>query len=385
MLDFDYSILPSVYGKDGSLTLSPSQVKAWQSEVFKDLTKGASFEIMARMRCYAALNHLTLFESDLSWASPDPDFHSYRTDQKKFQELLKSVGHTMRPYQFYPILDNLFVLWDHGIASIGSMWITVASFSPKIFEAAVASGAQLGHTPQDNQIYSLILTSQGVKIQPIGRNKQIFLSSNYSPDVSQAFPLIAEGFHSPQPKGLLAIINGEAGTGKTHFIQSLINTGGGACFVLVSASDIRNLSSPNLLGPLLEFQQKLKTNTPMVLIVEDADECLVKRKDGNLSDISALLNLSDGILGKILNLRIICTTNLKKDEIDPAVRRGGRLLKYQEIGRLSVEQARAVYLREGGKDPNLITGPMTLGDTYQLALNPDWDGPTTPVSRKVGF
>ncbi len=50
-----------------------------------------------------------------------------------------------------------------------------------------------------------------------------------------------------------------------------------------------------------------------MLIVEDADECLVQRGSDNMSTIASVLNISDGILGSILDVRVLATTNAEKE------------------------------------------------------------------------
>jgi SpoVK/Ycf46/Vps4 family AAA+-type ATPase len=68
---------------------------------------------------------------------------------------------------------------------------------------------------------------------------------------------------------------------------------------------------------------------PTILILEDADDALIAR-DQNLgakASLAAMLNLSDGILGAVLDLRIIATTNQKIENVDNAILRPGRLLE----------------------------------------------------------
>ena len=53
--------------------------------------------------------------------------------------------------------------------------------------------------------------------------------------------------------------------------------------------------------------------------MEDADATLATRQIDNVGRLSDLLNMSDGILGEMADLRIIATTNAKSTEIDEAV------------------------------------------------------------------
>ena len=59
----------------------------------------------------------------------------------------------------------------------------------------------------------------------------------------------------------------------------------------------------------------------------------------NQEQVSALLNLSDGMLGDFLSLQIICTINCSASEIDQALVRPGRLLSHRVFERLDSSQA----------------------------------------------
>ena len=76
--------------------------------------------------------------------------------------------------------------------------------------------------------------------------------------------------------------------------------------------------------------------------------------------------LADGILGHVLDLRVVVTTNAKKIEIDPALLRPGRLASRIEVARFSEEFAASVYERlKGEAAPKL--GRSTLAEVYQAA------------------
>ena len=59
----------------------------------------------------------------------------------------------------------------------------------------------------------------------------------------------------------------------------------------------------------------------------------------NREQVSAILNLSDGMLADFLRLQIICTINCSAGDIDPALLRPGRLVCHRVFGRLDYAQA----------------------------------------------
>src|SRR5690606_15176095 len=86
----------------------------------------------------------------------------------------------------------------------------------------------------------------------------------------------------------------------------------------------------------------------------------------NMHNISALLNLTDGLWGAALDLRIVATTNAKSLEFDPAITRPGRMTVLETIGKLDNEHANAVYTRLTGKAIK-GSGSYTLAEVYAAA------------------
>src|SRR6185312_16733704 len=159
-----------------------------------------------------------------------------------------------------------------------------------------------------------------------------------------------DDLNKSDPCGRIVLLDGPPGTGKTHMVRALLNEVPRATFILIPSNYIAQLGDPQFLSVLMREQRK---DCPLILILEDADEALVNRKEGNTSAISALLNFSDGIFGTLLDMRLICTTNVEIDNLDPAVTRDGRLCTRMEIGLLDTEMANSIYERLTGKKGEL--------------------------------
>ena len=208
----------------------------------------------------------------------------------------------------------------------------------------------------------LTCSKEGIEIQSCSGDAQPFIRGNYSDDTCEAFDEIVLNIQDPKATtGRLVIAAGDAGSGKTHLIHGLMDARREAQFITVEPSRLKQLTDPDHIKALLTCKKK-----PIVLVVEDADECLVRRGPGNMSDISAILNLSDGLIGSLLNLRIICTTNAQHDDFDLAVVRNMRLLRYIAIGALSAEKASTRY-REMTGETKQFTAPILLADLYAEA------------------
>ncbi len=238
---------------------------------------------------------------------------------------------------------------------------------------------------------------------------------NYNESVREGVKEILADLKSQLPNGKLTIIEGEPGTGKTFLIRQLISEVPEAFFVIIPPAMVDKLGDPGVIPVLLrlksreddmtdeEMIEKADSETksnPIVLIVEDADQCLVKRDGGNMGSIASVLNLTSGILGDLLDIRIIATTNAKKVEMDEAMLRDGRMSFHLEVGKLSFPEANAVYKRLLGKDDEELSmpdfGPVLLATVYKEAKRKGYRKDTAKkgkarsnlpknMKRKIGF
>lgn len=171
----------------------------------------------------------------------------------------------------------------------------------------------------------------------------------------------------------LGILHGLPGSGKSTYIKHLTSViEREFIFIPVNMSD--RLGSP-------EFIDLLIKKKGAVLILEDAEQAVQQRGDGgNDSAVATLLNMSDGILGAILDIKILVTYNADRQHIDKALLRKGRLLFDHDFGPLSAEDARrlAAHLKKDVK----ITAPMTIADIYGFE---EETGYMAKPERQVGF
>jgi ATP-dependent 26S proteasome regulatory subunit len=113
----------------------------------------------------------------------------------------------------------------------------------------------------------------------------------------------------------------------------------------------------------------------------------VTRASENINSIQSLLNLGDGILGSLLDLRIVATTNADELKMEAAILRPGRLSRMLEVGFLDPKTAQGVFHRliPGAKLPEKLLDikgrefKVTLAEVYSLARQSGWE----PPSRKV--
>ena len=165
-------------------------------------------------------------------------------------------------------------------------------------------------------------------------------------------------------------MDGIPGTGKSYYIRGLIAESN-ALFVFIPASLSGTMTGPEIVPVLLQYRDE---PVPIVLIMEDADANLVTRQIDNVSKLSELLNMSDGLFGDLADIRIIATTNAKKPDIDEAVLRPGRLMHHLTFSPLCSDMTKEIYTRLVEKDIEDLkeNTQYTLAEVYKMARQEGW-------------
>lgn len=200
-----------------------------------------------------------------------------------------------------------------------------------------------------NQEYYTIPT----KVQPT----RINLEENYNDDFIPVTKDI-EKFLDERKSGLI-VLRGIVGSGKSNYIRHLVTTHP-ANYVIVTNSLAGHLASPEFISFMLE-------NKNSIFILEDCEQILMDRGDNISGAIANILNMSDGLMSDIFNVKFICTFNADIDQIDKAILRKGRCFANYEFKKLCAEKTKALLNKQG------ITldkyEPMTLAEIYNYQDN----------------
>jgi hypothetical protein len=140
----------------------------------------------------------------------------------------------------------------------------------------------------------------------------------------------------------VTILRGEPGTGKTTYLRYLTRRLRRTHrFYYLPLTVYSILSNPSAVDFWMH-EEEMYPKLGKIVILEDAESLLMERASDNQANVSNLLNISDGFLGDVLKMHVICTINCPIERIDPALTRPGRLVAMREFTRLSPIDAAAL-------------------------------------------
>ena len=187
---------------------------------------------------------------------------------------------------------------------------------------------------------------------------EIDINSNYNDDLpyDKMCSLIEN-----DGKSELMLFYGDPGTGKTSLIKHFINKYPEKDFVFLDGSILVNTQQTNVMSYFLENQ-----NT--IFILEDCEKALMSRNNVVNPIMPILLNITDGIIGDVLGIKMICTFNTALSNIDKALLRKGRLSLKYEFKALNIDKAKKI----AGDNANLILKDTNLADIYYIKSENDF-------------
>lgn len=203
------------------------------------------------------------------------------------------------------------------------------------------------------------------KIQPTNLN----IDENYNDDIKPVLEDVKK-FLNERKSGLI-LLRGVVGTGKTNLIRHLVTTLP-KNYILVTNTLASHLASPEFISFMLDHRNS-------VFILEDCEQILMSREQTVSSAIANILNMSDGLMSDIFNVKFICTFNADINKIDDAILRKGRCFANYEFKPLCKEKTKALLEKQNIHidDPR----PMTLAEIF----NYQGEDYTQQSTKKIGF
>lgn len=227
---------------------------------------------------------------------------------------------------------------------------------------------------QKPEISLLVSSTTGIETKSLQITKpKMNIEDNYNEDFKEIHKTIFRRLSRKNDKGLV-LLHGKPGTGKTSYIRYLIYSLKKEVIFLPPnmASAITN---PSLISILID-------NPNSIFVIEDAENIVVDREQDGNSPVSALLNISDGLLADCLNVQLICSFNTDISKIDSALMRKGRLIAKYEFKELEIEKAQRLSNKLGFETN--INKPMTLTEIYnQQEMNFQQPKTTSTIGFKA--
>ncbi|WP_198170159.1 AAA family ATPase [Mucilaginibacter arboris] len=167
---------------------------------------------------------------------------------------------------------------------------------------------------------------------------KLSIESNYNDDFKEVHQTILKRLSKKNDKGLI-LLHGKPGTGKTSYIRYLISSVKKS-IIFLPPNMAAAITSPDLISILIN-------NPNSIFVIEDAENIVVDRNQDENSPVSALLNISDGLLSDCLNIQVICSFNTDLSKVDNALLRKGRLIAKYEFKELEADKAQSLSNKLG--------------------------------------
>lgn len=272
--------------------------------------------------------------------------------------------------------DVMFFLFKdtmlHFDANRGEVKILYRTTEFELVESIAAEIRKFKEKDKSSKIHLLINSSHGVTLEAVKlADSDIDITLNYNDDFQPIDEIISKRLSEPNEKGII-LLHGEPGTGKTSYIRHLISQTK-KTIIFVPHTMAHALTSPDFISLLLD-------NRNSILVIEDAENIIVDRNRDGQSPVSAILNLSDGLLSDCLNLQIICTFNSDFTKIDSALTRKGRLIARYEFNKLLPSKANRLAEKLGVDI--CYQKPVSLTDIYNTD---EIDFNKNREVRQIGF
>ena len=254
---------------------------------------------------------------------------------------------------FYILYDDLLVDFDTNCSVVRFLY-RKTEFSK--VESIIEGIKKFKERKQKRkpEISLLVTTRNGIDTKSLNITRpKLNIEDNYNNDFKEIHQTIIKRLSKNNDKGLV-LLHGKPGTGKTSYIRYLISSLK-KNIIFLPPNMAGAITNPDLISILIDNQNS-------IFVIEDAENIVVDREKDGSSPVSALLNISDGLLSDCLNIQVICSFNTDISKIDSALMRKGRLIAKYEFKELEIEKAQLLSQKLGFKTN--LNSPMTLAAIY---------------------
>ncbi len=298
--------------------------------------------------------------------------------ETKYKNQIIKQHHKQRfdsPKKELKYIDHFYILKQDLILNVerNSIYILYTNEQEAAVNVLFEEFKKFIKIPKKTTDISLIIAQNGsLETKEVHIKKpKVDFNIHYNEDFLPIHKTMVKQLNKKDTNGLY-LFHGQPGTGKSTYIKYLIHQLKKKVIFI----------SPKMAGELdnISMTPFLLENRNSVLIIEDAEELITSREEVRHSNLSMLLNLTDGLLGESLGIQIIATFNTDVKNIDKALLRKGRLSVIYEFKLLSLERTNALLNKLG--HPVEVAHPLSAADIFNFEVNNNYE----PKLRKaVGF
>ncbi|MEO5650485.1 MAG: AAA family ATPase [Ginsengibacter sp.] len=271
---------------------------------------------------------------------------------------------------YYFLYDDLIVYMKTTDCSV-KFFFRETNYA-KIISIVSAVMKFLERKPNNPKISLLVYKEKGLVTEKFDVTKpKLNINDNYNDDFKDIHKVILKKLKKRNDKGLV-LLHGKPGTGKTSYIRYLLSLVKKKV-IFLPPNMAAAITNPELISVLIK-------NSNSIFVIEDAENIIVDRERNGYSPVSALLNITDGLLSDCLNIQIICSFNTDISKVDNALMRKGRLIAKYEFKEL--EKVKAQMLSDKLGFNATINSPMTLSAIYNQE---EKDFEQTKKNNQIGF
>lgn len=272
---------------------------------------------------------------------------------------------------FYILLDDLIVYFDTNYSTVRFLFRKTDTLKIE----AIINGIKKSKERKEKHIPKILLLANsrsGIETKSLEISKpKLNIEDNYNDDFSEIHHTILKRLSQKNDKGLV-LLHGKPGTGKTSYIRYLVSSLK-KNVIFLPPNMASAITNPDLISILID-------NSNSIFVIEDAENIVADREKDGHSPVSALLNISDGLLSDCLNIQIICSFNTDISKVDSALMRKGRLIAKYEFKELEVEKANALSKKLGFN--STFNSSMALTAIYN---QDEKDFDQSKTNKTVGF
>ncbi len=273
---------------------------------------------------------------------------------------------------FYKLKEGLIINIEHNMVELAYHKMISKREIIKLKQIIVSNS--IVDLPEPKKFYMVKQILDEFQLDEFNVKKtEVDLRANYNANLFDLNNKMVSFINNNEANGMV-LFHGLPGSGKTTYLRHLISVCE-ARFIYLPNNLFCELSNPSFFTFILSYPNS-------VIILEDCEEILKPRdQNNNTTGISNLLNLSDGLLGDAMKLKIVCTFNTNIRNIDQALLRKGRLTQKYEFGKLDIIETNKLLKK---LNINFVSSePMLLADIYNYQSD-NGKNPETVV-KNIGY